>query len=106
MIEYMDKNIIVAFTLLFLMLSLLTLDGKKKIMQGAVLLYFALIAASMINNYLTKQENIKSFKRGGELKCSNLDQEYSVSKKANWKIKQHYFEKESLLIEIIKCEEF
>jgi len=106
MFEYMDKQIIISLSLALLMLSLLDLKGKKKIMQGAVLLYFALIGVGMINSYLTVQENIKSFKNGSELKCSSLEQEYSVSLENGWSIKQHYFLKDSLLVKVNSCEEF
>ena len=106
MFEYMDKNIIVALTLLLLSISLLDLKNKKKIMQGAVVVYFALMGANMMNRYLTVQDNINSFKRGSELKCSSLEQEYSVSKKAGWSIKKHYFLKDSLLVRVDNCEEF
>jgi len=106
MFEYIDKQTIVALSLVFVMLSLLDLKGKKKIMQGAVVLYFALIGVSIFNSYSTVQENIKSFKSGSELKCSSLEQEYSVSKKAGWSVKRHYFLKDSLLIRIDSCEEF
>jgi len=106
MFEYMDKQIIISLSLALLMLSLLDLEGKKKIMQGAVLLYFALIGVGMINSYLTVQENIKSFKNGSELKCSSLEQEYSVSLKSGWSLKKHYFLKDSLLVKVDSCEEF
>jgi len=106
MFEYIDKQTIIALSLAFLMLSLLDLKGKKKIMQGAVLLYFALLGVSMFDSYLTVQENIKSFKSGSELKCSSLEQEYSVSKKTGWSVKQHYFLKDSLLVRVDSCEEF
>ena len=106
MFEYIDKQTIVALSLAFLMLSLLDLKGKKKIMQGAVVLYFALIGVNMINSYLTVEANIKSFKRGIELKCTTLEQEYVASKKAGWSIKRHYFLKDSLLVRVDSCEEF
>jgi len=108
MFEYMDKDMIVALSgvLLSFTLFALNLKERKKVIKGAVLIYFILIGISIISNYSTTQDNLRTFSSGYELKCNNLDQEYSVSLKKGWSIKQHYFEKDATLVKVAQCEEF
>jgi len=106
MFEFIDIQMITASALALFLLSVMKLKYKKIILLGVALLYLLIIGVSVMDSYQTLEENIKSFKRGAVLKCSSKVQEYQVSLDNGWRVKKHYFTKESLLVSATKCEIF
>ena len=87
---------------------------KEKFLSEFFALYVIVFIAMLLNAYFTYrdvQNNIAYFKDGNTLICSsgcgreprtNL---YSVSKSEGWRISNHYFIKDSLMLTVESCEE-
>jgi len=108
MLEFIDLEMIKMNV--FAIFASLVIVGIFKNIRKALTIYFSiLLLFSMGSLYYMKsvaQENIQSFKKANELKCTQADSEYRVSIDEKWIIDKNYFIKDSLMIRADKCEIF
>ena len=107
MFEYVDSGMIFAYALLGLILLFIVIYEKASNV-GSIFMFILCIVFMFYFIYDTNKtvnNNITQFKAGDNLIChSGFNITYSVSLKENWKLKDDYFIKNSLMIKINKCE--
>ena len=107
MFEYVDIGMIFVYTLLGLLLFFIVIYEKAR-NAGSIFMFILWIVFMFYFIYDTNKtvnNNITQFKAGDNLIChSGFNITYSVSLKDNWKIRDHYFIKNSLMIKINRCE--
>jgi len=108
MFEYINSGAIIINTLMaFVLLMVVILEKARNVGSIFMLLIWLIISFYlMYDTNKTANNNISQFKAGHNLICnSGFNTTYSVSLKENWKLKDHYFIKNSFMIKVNKCEE-
>jgi len=89
------------------LIAIIVLEKGKA--PGAIVFLF--LVAIMIYfetkyEYNTAKNNIELFNKGKILLCSNITQNYNVSKKDNWKLHKYYFTNGIHSIRANMCKEY
>jgi len=107
MFEYIDSGTIFIYALLGVLLFLVVIIEKARSVGTIFLfiLWIVFIFYFIYDTNKTVNNNITQFKAGDNLIChSGFDITYNVSLKDNWKLKDHYFIRDSLMLKINRCE--
>ena len=100
-LEYFENEVLLLMGMIFILL----ITGSKSSYRS----YFLLLFIPIIMAFYTKDliaTNIEQFNTGKTLICTNNNgDKYIVDQKNGWKLSDLYFQKDSLLLKIKRCNE-
>jgi len=108
MVEFINPGyLIMGIMIAILLIIVIVLEKVKS--PGAILFLILLPVVIYFETryeYNTAKYNIELFKEGKVLYCTNIAQNYNVSKQTNWKLRKNFFINDTFSIKANRCEEY
>ena len=100
-------HIMMGIMIAILLFGIIILEkGKSSVSILFLILLPVVLYFEARYEYNKAKYNIELFKNGKVLYCTNITQNYNVSKKNHWKLRNNYFINDTFSIKANRCEEY
>ena len=108
MVEFINPGYVMMGIMIAILLFGIILLEKGK--SSTSILFLVLIPVVIYfetrYEYNTAKYNIELFENGKVLYCTNVTQNYNVSKQTNWKLRKNFFINDTFSVKANRCEEY